>query len=292
MSKFLASSELILNPDGSIYHCNLHPENLADTIILVGDPGRVPTVSSFFDRVEFKTQNREIVTHTGEINGKRISVVSTGMGTDNIDIVLSELDALANIDLVHRQIKPERKSLTFIRIGTSGALQEDIPPDTFLASTHGLGFDGLVHYYSGSEHLTHNAFVDAFVEQVGWDPRLPRPYIAEADPILLEKAQKLGFYCGVTATATGFFGPQGRVLRLGIQQPQLNEKLSAFRFEGQKITNFEMETSGIYGLSNLMGHRALTINCIIANRFTGQHSKDARNSMLQLIEKTLNNVIM
>jgi uridine phosphorylase len=291
MSQFLAASELILNPDGSIYHCNMRPENLADTVILVGDPGRVPVVSSFFDRVEFKTQHREIVTHTGEKNGQRVSVVSTGMGTDNIDIVLSELDALANIDLERRQIKPEHKQLTFIRIGTSGSLQEDIPADAFLASTHGLGFDGLVHYYSGSERLTHNAFTDAFIEQVGWDPRLPRPYIAAADPALLEKAQKIGFYSGITATATGFYGPQGRVLRLGIHQPQLNEKLSAFRFEGQKITNFEMETSGIYGLSQLMGHRALTVNCIIANRFTGQYSRDAKSSMLQLIEQVLNSLL-
>lgn len=290
MSQFLAASELILNPDGSIYHCNLRPENLADTVLLVGDPGRVPVVSAFFDHIEFKTQNREIVTHTGEKNGKRISVISTGMGTDNIDIVLNELDALVNIDLVHKQIKPGRKQLTFIRMGTSGSLQEDIPADAFLASTHGLGFDGLVHYYSGAEHLTRNAFIDAFVEQTDWDARLPRPYIAEADPVLLEKAKKMGFYSGVTATATGFYGPQGRILRLGIHQPQLNEKLSAFRFNGQKITNFEMETSGIYGLSNLFGHRALTVNCIIANRFTGQHSKDARGSMMQLIERVLEEI--
>lgn len=291
MSQFLAASELILNPNGSIYHCNLLPENLADTVLLVGDPGRVPVVSSLFDRVDFTTQNREIVTHTGEKNGKRVSVVSTGMGTDNIDIVLSELDALANIDLKNRQIKTERKQLTFIRIGTSGSLQEDIPADSYLASTHGLGFDGLVHYYEHSGALTHQPFIDAFIESVGWDARLPRPYLAPGDPILLEKAKKMGFYTGITATATGFFGPQGRILRLGVHDTQLNEKLSKFRFEGQKITNFEMETSGIYGLSYLMGHRAMTVNCIIANRFTGQHSKDARRSTQILIEQVLEGLL-
>ncbi len=283
MSQYLAASELILNPDGSLYHCNLLPENLADTIFLVGDPGRVPAVSAFFDEVDFKTQKREIVTHTGTKNGKRVSVVSTGMGTDNIDIVLSELDAVANIDLVKKQIKSEHKQLTFIRLGTSGSLQEDIPPDSFLASTHGLGFDGLVHYYENAERFSDNPFVESFIEAVDWDPKLPKPYLAEGNAELLEKAKKLGFYTGVTATATGFYGPQGRVLRLGVQDKMLNEKLSKFRFEDMRITNFEMETSGIYGLSQLFGHRALTINCIIANRFTGQFTKDAHQAMHQLI---------
>ena len=283
MSQHLASSELILNPDGSVYHCNLLPENLADTIFLVGDPGRVPTVSSFFDTVDFKTQKREIVTHTGTKNGKRVTVISTGMGTDNIDIVLSELDALANIDLVQKQVKPTHKQLTFIRMGTSGSLQEDIPVDSFLASTHGLGFDGLVHYYEHSDALSDNPFIEKFIEDVQWDPKLPKPYLVEGDAALLEKAISLGFYSGITATATGFYGPQGRVLRLGVKDKTLNEKLSKFRFGNQRITNFEMETSGIYGLSKLFGHRAITINCIIANRFTGKHSKDAQQSILELV---------
>jgi uridine phosphorylase len=291
MSKFLAASELILNPNGSIYHCNLLPEQLGDTVFLVGDPGRVPVVASFFDRVDFKTQNREIATHTGEKNGKRVSVISTGMGTDNIDIVLSELDALVNIDLVRKQIKPDHKQLTFIRLGTSGSLQEDIPADSFLASTHGLGFDGLVHYYAGAEHLSDNPFIEAFMEQTDWNPRLPRPYLVEADSVLVEKAKNLGFYSGVTATATGFYGPQGRILRLGVSDGQLNEKLSAFRFEGYKITNFEMETSGIYGLSHLLGHRAITVNCVIANRFTGQHSKNAQQSILEMIGRVIEGLL-
>lgn len=287
MRKPIAASELILNPDGSIYHCNLKPEHLADTVLLVGDPDRVPVVSGFFDKVDFKTQKREIVTHTGEKNGKRISVISTGMGTDNIDIVLSELDAVVNIDLEKRQVKDTHKQLTFIRIGTSGSLQPDIPPDSFLASTHALGLDGLVYYYQHSNAFGEHPFVDAFIENVGWDPRLPRPYLAAGETSMVAKAKQLGFYTGVTVTATGFYGPQGRVLRLGVNDGQLNEKLSAFRHQDMKITNFEMESSGIYGLSGLMGHRALTVNCIIANRFTGQFSKDYHKPMMQLIEQVI-----
>lgn len=287
MSQFLAASELVLNPDGSVYHCNLHPEHLADTVFLVGDPGRVPSVSAFFDRVDFKTQKREIVTHTGMKNGRRVSVVSTGMGTDNIDIVLSELDALANIDLKEKKLNPQHKTLTFIRLGTSGSLQADLPVDSFLASTHGLGFDGLVHYYAGGEKFSNEPFIDAFIREVQWDGRLPRPYLAPCDPVLLEKSLSIGVHTGVTATATGFYGPQGRVLRLGVSDSHLNEKLSEFRFNGLKITNFEMETSGIYGLSALMGHRALTINCIIANRFTGQYSQNYHLAMEKLIEKAV-----
>lgn len=281
----IAASELVLNPDGSVYHCNLLPEQLADVVFLVGDPGRVPTVSQFFDHVEFKTQKREIVTHTGSKNGRRVSVVSTGMGTDNIDIVLTELDALANIDLKQRMVKSEHKSLTFIRLGTSGALQTDIPVDSFLATTHALGLDGLVHYYANGSQFSAHPFVPAFVESIGWDSKLPLPYLVEADPTLLGKAMEMGFYSGVTATATGFYGPQGRVLRLGIQTPDLNEKLSQFRFGALRITNFEMESSAIYGLSALMGHRALTVNCIIANRFTGQYSQDYHKAMNRLIEQ-------
>lgn len=284
----IAASELVLNPDGSVYHCNLLPEQLADVVFLVGDPGRVPTVSQFFDHVEFKTQKREIVTHTGSKNGRRVSVVSTGMGTDNIDIVLTELDALVNIDLKQRTVKSEHKSLTFIRLGTSGALQTDIPVDSFLATTHALGLDGLVHYYANGSQFSEHPFVPAFVEAIGWDSKLPLPYLVEADPTLLGKAMDMGFYSGVTATATGFYGPQGRVLRLGVQTPDLNEKLSQFRFGSLRITNFEMESSAIYGLSALMGHRALTVNCIIANRFTGQYSQDYHKPMNRLIEQMVN----
>lgn len=291
MNQPLAASELVLNPDNSVYHCNLHPENLADTIFLVGDLGRVPTVSNFFDRIDFKTQKREIVTHTGMKNGKRVSVISTGMGTDNIDIVLSELDAVANIDLVNRTIKKEHRQLTFIRLGTSGSLQADIPVDSFLASTHGLGFDGLLHYYADTEGYSDNGFIKKFVKNVGWDKRLPRPYLVEGDAELLKKAQKMGFYTGVTATAVGFYGPQGRVLRLGVSDTEMNEKLSAFRYKNLRIANFEMETSAIYGLSKLMGHRALTINCVIANRFSKQYSQNYQLAVQKLIGQVLEGFI-
>jgi uridine phosphorylase len=291
MSQFLASSELVLNPNGSVYHCNLLPENLADTIFLVGDPERVPVVSSFFDDVDFKTHKREIVTHTGTKNGKRLTVISTGMGTDNIDIVLNELDAVANIDLVNKTIKPIHKQLTFIRLGTSGSLQEDIPVDSFLASTHGLGFDGLLHYYENSDSFSENPFIEKFIEEVNWNKKLPKPYLVEGNAALIEKAKKLGFFTGITATASGFYGPQGRVLRLGVTDKTLNDKLSKFRYEDLRITNFEMETSGIYGLSKLFGHRAMSINCVIANRFTGDYSKNAHQSIEKMIETVLNELI-
>lgn len=283
----LEASELVLNPDGSVYHCNLLPEHLADTVFLVGDPDRVPKVSQFFDKVEFKTQKREIVTHTGLKNGRRATVISTGMGTDNIDIVLSELDAVVNIDLKARAVKDTHKSLTFIRLGTSGSLQPDIPVDSFLASTHALGLDGLMHYYENGASLSEHPFVDAFIEGVQWNSRLPRPYLAEGDPDLLEKARSLGCYTGVTATATGFYGPQGRELRMGVVDKELNNKLSDFRYKDLRITNFEMECSAIYGLSKLMGHRALTVNCIIANRFTREFSKDYQRVMAGFIEKAV-----
>lgn len=287
MAKKFAPSELVQNADGSVYHCNLLPEHLADTIFLVGDPGRVPKVSHFFDSIDFKTQKREIVTHTGMKNGKRVSVISTGMGTDNIDIVVSELDAVANIDLVKREVKPKHKQLTFIRLGTSGSLQPDIAVDSFVASSHGLGFDGLVHYYAGSEALSNNGFVKKFMKSTGWDKRLPTPYLVEGNAELLAKAQLIGVTNGVTATASGFYGPQGRVLRTDVHDPHLNEKLADFRFRNLRITNFEMETSGIYGLSALMGHRALTINCIVANRFNMTFSKDYQKPMTHLIEQAL-----
>jgi uridine phosphorylase len=209
------------------------------------------------------------------------------MGTDNIDIVLNELDAVANIDLVEKKIKSTHKQLTFIRLGTSGSLQPDIPVDSLVASTHGLGFDGLVHYYEHTDSYSDNPFIESFIQEVGWDAKLPKPYLVEGDTELLEKAKSLGVYTGITATATGFYGPQGRVLRLGVKDKTLNEKLSQFRFEDLRITNFEMETSGIYGLSKLFGHKALTINCIVANRFTGEYSKDAYQCIHKMIHQAV-----
>ena len=289
MSNNYANSELILNPDGSLYHINLRPENIGDTVFLVGDPDRVPVVSAFFDKVEFTTQKREIVTHTGTKNGKRVSVISTGMGTDNIDIVLGELDAAVNIDLVKKERKAELTSLNFIRLGTSGSLQGDIPVDSILASSHGLGLDGLLHFYEDSEPFTHNDFIDRFIEESGWNTCFARPYLAEAGDALFQKAD--GFINGITATACGFYGPQGRTLKLKVKEPLLNEKLTAFQHHHLRITNFEMETSAIYGLSKLMGHQALSVNTIIANRITGEFSKDYKKAVKEMIEQVLDRFV-
>lgn len=281
MSNNYKNSELILNPDGSLYHINLRPENIGDTVFLVGDPDRVPLVSSFFDKVEFTTQKREIVTHTGIKNGKRVSVVSTGMGTDNIDIVLGELDAAVNIDLVKKERKAEHTPLRFIRLGTSGSLQADIPVDSVLASSHGLGLDGLLHFYRNSEAFTQNPFIENFIRHTHWNPDFARPYLVEAGNELFSMAAD--FLSGITATACGFYGPQGRTLKLEVREPLLNEKLTDFSYEGLKITNFEMETSAIYGLARLMGHQALSVNTIIANRITGDFSRDYKKAVKEMI---------
>ncbi len=279
------NSELILNPDGSLYHINLKEENIGDTVFLVGDPDRVPVVSAFFDKVDFKTQKREIVTHTGLKNGYKVSVISTGMGTDNIDIVLGEIDAAVNIDLVKKEKKEKHKSLNFIRLGTSGSLQENITVDSLVASSHGLGLDGLLHYYQGSEPFTENSFIDSFIKHSDWNKNFARPYLVEAGNELLAKASNM--QKGVTATACGFYGPQGRTLKLQVNEPELNEKLTSFNHNGLQVTNFEMETSGIYGLSKLMGHQALSINTIIANRITGDFSKDYKKAVQIMIEQIL-----
>lgn len=285
MSNNYKNSELILNPDGSLYHINLKPENIGETVLLVGDPDRVPVVSAFFDKVDFTTQKREIVTHTGTRNGKRLSVISTGMGTDNIDIVLGELDAAVNIDLVKKERKDAHTSLNFIRLGTSGSLQGDIPVDSLLVSSHGLGLDGLLHFYENSEPFTDNAFIESFIRESGWNSHFARPYLVAAGEQLFEKAE--GFISGITATACGFYGPQGRTLKLNVSEPLLNEKLTAFRHDHLRITNFEMETSAIYGLSKLMGHQALSVNTIIANRITGEFSKDYKKAVKEMIEQVL-----
>lgn len=285
----MKNSELILNPDGSLYHINLRPENIGETIFLVGDPDRVPVVSAYFDAVTFRTQKREIVSHTGTLRGKTVTCISTGMGTDNIDIVLGELDAAVNIDLNKKERRTTLTPLTFIRLGTSGALQAHLPVDSLLASSHGLGLDGLLHYYQGAESFTQNTAVDSFIASTGWNNYLPRPYLVAGSAELLQKAKD--FQQGVTATACGFYGPQGRVLRLDVQEPELNEKLTAFHFEDLRITNFEMETSAIYGLSALMGHRALSVNTIIANRITGEFSSDYKKAVKSMIGQVLDTFI-
>ncbi|MDR1877376.1 MAG: nucleoside phosphorylase [Flavobacteriaceae bacterium] len=288
MATKLASSELVLNPNGSIYHCNIRPEELADTVILVGDPDRVPKVSKYFDTIEVKSQKREIVVNTGTLNGKRLTVISTGMGTDNIDIVLNELDALANIDLDKKEIKSTPAQLTFVRLGTSGALQADIPVDSLVASSQGLGFDGLMSFYANTESFYTHELAEAFISQTGWNIRRAVPYVVEGSGELLELITKNSeVITGITATAIGFYGPQGRILRLDSNEEDMNDKLTKFKFRENRITNFEMETSAIYGLSKLMGHKALSLNTIVANRYAGTFSKDPYSSIDKMIQFAL-----
>lgn len=286
----IGDSELILNPSGSIYHLNLLPENISDTIILVGDQGRVSMISEYFDNIEFKTQNREFVTHTGTYKGKRLSVVSTGIGTDNIDIVVNELDALVNIDLKERVAKKEHKTLNFIRIGTSGALQEDIPVDTPVASKMSIGFDGLINFYAGREKICNLEMEESFKKHTDWKPILNTPYFVDSSDELLNKVCS-DMRTGLTIAAPGFYGPQGRVLRLELIDPKLNDKISNFDYQGMKITNFEMESSAIYGLSKLLGHNALTVCNIIANRLRKEYSKDYKKSVRALVETVLERLV-
>jgi uridine phosphorylase len=282
----LQESELILNADGSVYHLKLRPEHIASNIILVGDPQRVETISKYFDPVEFRIQNREIITHTGFYNKKRITVMSTGMGTDNIDIIINELDALANIDLDKRVIKPELTSLNMIRLGTSGAIQPDIPLNAFVLSTHALGIDGLLHFYTTRHPAFDHSISDAFQKHADWPAELPAPYVVRASDKLTEMIGK-GFLKGITATAPGFYGPQGRKLRLELGLPELNHHLETFNYQNLRISNFEMETSALYGLSALLGHQALTVCVAIANRHKKEYNKDYKTHMDDLIRLVL-----
>ena len=291
MDHFIPETELILNPNGSVYHLQLLPENVAENIIIVGDPGRVETVSKHFDTIDFKVQNREFVTHSGTYNGKQIMVLSSGIGTDNIDILLNELDAAVNIDLKTRTIKKEHTSLNIVRIGTSGALQADIPVDSYVVSVYGLGFDGLLNYYLDMPKVNDNELSEAFIKQTNWNKNLPYPYSIKGSEKLINK---IGFDLkkGVTATAPGFYGPQGRKLRLTPWVEDFNQQLTDFEFKGNRITNFEMETSALYGLGALLGHQTCTVCAIIANRVIKQYSKNyhlAVEELIQLVIKRLTN---
>lgn len=277
--KPIAPSELILNNDGSIYHLHLQPQEVADDIIVVGDQGRVAQVSQHFDRIEHQISNREFVTHTGYIGNKRFSVLSTGIGVDNIDIVLNELDALVNIDLKERLVKKEKKRLNIIRIGTSGALQENIPIDSFLASTHGMGLDNLMHFYENTSFDTE--LNEAFQKHSSWPNKLSEPYFCPGSSELLDSFSDL--QSGITATAPGFYAPQGRSIRLPFLIKDLNKQLNSFEHGELKITNFEMETAGLYGLGNLLNHRCLTICAIIANRIRQKYSKDYKKTVSEMI---------
>jgi uridine phosphorylase len=282
----IEESELIINNDGSIFHLKLKPEQIANDIILVGDPGRVALVSENFERIDHIVTNREFITHTGYYKNKRISVIASGIGTDNIDIVLNELDALVNIDLKTRTIKYKHTGLNIVRIGTSGGLQEDLEVDSFLLSHTAIGFDGLLNFYKMRDSVCEMDMEKEFISHLKWNPRLANPYFVKASDKLI-KILDQDFNSGITISAPGFYGPQGRVLRLPIQDAEINEKIRSFRYDNHRITNYEMESSAIYGLSKLLGHQAATVCVIIANRYRKQYSKDYKPAVKKLIKVVL-----
>jgi uridine phosphorylase len=277
---------LIINPRGAIYHLDLRPEEIADTVITVGDPGRVQEVSKHFDHIEVRRQHREFISHTGLVGKKRLTVLSSGIGPDNIDIVMNELDALVNIDFETRDIKKELKSINIIRIGTSGSLQADIPVDSFVASTHGLGVDNLLNFYRLEQNDEEQQLLQSFVTHTQVHGQIGNPYISSGAASLI-KNFVTDFHQGITVTCPGFYGPQGRILRLGIRNPNFVNRLTDFRFGQHRITNFEMETSAIYGLGKLLGHNCLAVNAIVANRVAKEFSKDGKATVEKLIQKFL-----
>lgn len=286
----IPTSELILNPDGSVYHLKIRPEQLANTVILVGDPQRVETISNYFDEIEFKEENREIITHTGTLNKKRLTVMSTGMGTDNIDIVMNELDALVNVDLENRVTKPKHTALQIIRLGTSGGIQADLPLNAFVLSEYGLGLDGLLSFYKNSNEVIDKNLTNAFINHANLSHEMPQPYIVKSSDKLS------GFFGdefvkGITATAPGFYGPQGRRVRLDVAKPDLIDRLVDFDFNGNKIQNLEMETSALFGLSKLFGHHALTLCVAIANRNRHDYNPDYKSAIKKLIELALEKIV-
>lgn len=286
----IQESELILTPEGKIYHLNLSPSQLAPIIITVGDPDRVDMVSKYFDTIETTAQHREFKTHTGTYKGKRISVISTGIGPDNIDIVFNELDALVNIDFEKRQVKKKLTSLDIIRIGTSGGLTPDVKVDSFLISAMGIGLDNVMHYYDKTDKIFNRDFAQAFINHMQWNPDNSVPYAVDADKNLFKKFSSEKTNSGITITNVGFYGPQGRVLRAKLRDANLNDKLTSFRYKKKKITNLEMETATMYGMAKLLGHRALSMNAIIANRASGTFSKNASKTIDALIHYTLKKI--
>jgi uridine phosphorylase len=286
----IKSSELILNPDGSVYHLNLRPENIAHDIIFVGDQERVSKITQHFDSIEFSTQKREFKTETGMYKGKRLTVQSTGIGPDNIDIVFNELDALVNVDLTTRTIKPNHTALNIVRIGTSGSLQADIPVNSWVMSKYAIGLDNMLRSYLIEEHSVAD-LEDAFIAQTNWDLRKGRPTVVPCAAALEDKIYSDKFHKGFTGTAGGFYGPQGRVVRLNIQDPNLNTKMDAFNYNGTRMTNLEMETSAIYGLGKLLGHNCLSLNAIIANRAVGEFSSNPEQTVNELIQYTLDKLV-
>jgi uridine phosphorylase len=280
----IAESELIINSRGAVYHLDLRPDEIAGTVVTVGDPDRVKEISKYFDSIEVKAQHREFITHTGYIGKKRITVLSSGIGPDNIDIVVNELDALVNIDFETREIKNKLSALNIIRVGTSGSLQADIPVDSFVASTHGLGIDNLLNFYRHEHNEEENQLLHSFVTHTQVHGQIGHPYISSGAGSLIKHFVK-DFHQGITVTCPGFYGPQGRILRLGVRNPNLVNRLTDFRFGKHRITNFEMETSAIYGLGKLLGHNCLAVNAIVANRVSQEFSKDGKKAVENLIVK-------
>lgn len=288
--RYFAPSELIINPDGSIFHLHLKPEHLADKVILVGDPGRVALVASHFENIENEVESREFHTITGTYQGKRITVQSTGIGCDNIDIVMNELDALANIDFATRTERDTHRALSLVRVGTCGGLQPNTPVGTFVASVKSIGFDGLLNFYAGRDEATDTDFEKEFKRQVEWNDAIGNPYVANNDPQLVERIAGTDMVRGVTIACGGFFGPQGRRLRLPLADPELNHKIEQFEYKGLRVTNFEMESSALAGLSTLMGHHAMTCCMVIANRLAGEANAGYKNTIDGLIKTVLKRI--
>lgn len=287
----IADSELIINADGSVFHLHIKPGQLAGKVILVGDPGRVAVVKGFFDTIECENANREFVSATGTYKGKRLTVLSTGIGTDNIDIVMTELDALVNVDFATRIPKEEHTTLEVVRIGTSGSLQADLPVDSWLLSEAAIGFDGVLNYYAGRNDVADIDFERAFEAHTNWNPLLPKPYVVNASSEMLSRLKgDERVHIGTTISASGFYGPQGRVVRLPLAVPDINERINTFRYGDRRVTNYEMECSCIYGLSLLLGHKAATMCAIIANRLAGQYSKDYKPVVKALVGHVLKNI--
>ena len=290
MEKYFAPSELIINPDGSSFHLHLKPEHLADRVILVGDPGRVPVVAAHFEEIENDVASREFRTITGTYKGKRISVQSTGIGCDNIDIVVNELDALANIDFEKRTEKPKHRELTIVRIGTCGGLQPNTPVGTFIASVKSIGFDGLLNFYAGRNDVCDLKFEEAFKQHMHWDPIKGAPYVSIADQQLIEQIARDDMVRGYTISCGGFYGPQGRKIRIPLADPDQNAKVEAFEYDGMRVCNFEMESSALAGLASLLGHRAMTCCMVIANRYAQEMNTAYKNTIDTLITKVLDRI--
>lgn len=288
--KIIEPSELIINADGSVFHLHLLPEQLTDRIILVGDPGRVDMVASFFDTVDFEVSSREFHTIGGTYRGKQIMCLSHGIGPDNIDIVATELDALANIDFNTREVRPEHRTLTMVRIGTSGALQPELRIGTPVIAEKAIGFDGVLNYYAGRNSVADRRFEDAFCEAVGWNPLWARPYVVDADPELVARIGGSDMVRGNTISAVGFYGPQGREVRLPLANPDLNRRIEQFRFEGRKVTNYEMESAPLQGLARLMGHKAMTVCSIIANRMNHEATPNYKTAIRDLVATVLDRI--